>query len=318
MFLKNLIYAILIIVLVTILLTQVHQLGYIAGAMIQQKDIRIPSTLSTPDEFENWDTLSDFEKIVVYFSGYILIMIVWFIMVVLLPYSANALIIWSRIWSSIIILLYQLCAIIGIASIYFSENIQERIGFANLNYDKEPIYVILIVLTLLFITIIAIVRKHIFSNLLNTFINNELILYKEFNIIGSFLVSILALSIALTSFRITPPDIFSLEFVTNRKFEKIYNIENDNLEEDIYSFTLDKDQRVVINLLLEHIDSQYLALEIRSDSFEHTILNEDNIKIDERTIEAELKLGTGTYYINLTNFNNIINESRITLSLNIY
>ncbi len=315
---KNLVYAIIIIVLVTILFAQVRQLGYIAGAMIQEKEIKIHSTFSAPDTFENWETLSNFERIIVYFSGYLLVVLVWFIVTILLPPSSSGLVICARIWSSILILIYQLWSLISISSVFFTPTGFGRAGYANAQYGNHPIMAFFIILIILLISVFSVWKRRPQKAHIENVTTHQIIFYKEFNILGSILVGVLVFSLILTSLRTRPLELFNLDFGFGKIGEEIFILQADSLVEDLFSFELDKKQRIYLTIKLNNIDSEYLNLGIKSDSFSQTILEEDNLKTEERIIEVEMNLDAGTYFINFTNFNKIINKTSISLSLNIY
>ncbi|MBN2829158.1 MAG: hypothetical protein JXR56_02430 [Candidatus Cloacimonetes bacterium] len=316
--LSNLIYTIIVCFLISIIFAQIHQIGYIAGAALQDKEVKIQTSFSAPENFQNWDKLTEKEQTVVYFSGFLLPALFWFLFFLILPKTSNSIVIVAEVWSSLIFFLYQLINIVSISTLLLSIKPFGRAAKATLNSGTKPLTALFVTLSIFIMSILLLVyKKYKFENLKRIFVS-RIEFYREFNILGSFLVAILAFSLILTAVRVRPLTFFKFDLLGSYTLQTEYIVTKDLMEENLYNFVLKEEKKVVIDIQLNNINSQYFEMWLSDGQSNTLLIQDDDIEVLCREIQVEMFLDAGVYQIMLTNFNKEINNSTVTLKVNIY
>jgi len=315
---KNIAYFGLIVVLISILFAQVHQVGYITGAYLQEHEIKIPHSFAAPQMFDNWENLSSTEQSIVYLSGLGILFLLWIIFVIVIRKSKNPIIIASQFVGTMLFLGYQLWNIISAFSLLFSEKSFGRTGYAIESVGGNPVSGVILLLVIFIVTLALLYLKRFSLKDIGIVFTQKIEFYREFNIIAGLLVALISFSLILTTVRSRPFEIMKFDMLASYNLREEFFITHDLMDEEIDSFKVKGEKEVVINFILNNIDAQYFELRVINEESDITILRDDDLKIDYREVKAEMKLSEGNYQIICTIFNHELSETSIVVKINLY
>jgi hypothetical protein len=245
-------------------------------------------------------------------------MLNWLVFVILVPKGNNPIILLSKLWGTVLIFGYQLWIIVSILSINLGGTPSGPAAKAINDCDLNSTLILGLSLITFFLSLLTFYKKKFKKeDLLRIFVA-RIEFYREFNILAGLLVSLLFCALVLSATRLKPLTFFKFDLKGPYYLSTEYPLEKDLIEGEIYSFELKQEKNIVLEISLNNINSQYLEMVITDGNNETTLIQDDNILVEKRTIEAKMILNPGIYQLKLTSFNNEINNSSVTIKVNIY